>query len=124
LDNISLQQALTVFLYVASVTFLIITIFVIKLCIDLSSLAKSMQNLIVVIKHDLGPTMKEFKRALVNINTIADSTGTQFKGLNSAINGGLNVLSNSTKDLSDRARLVVASIRQGFYAGLKAFLKK
>lgn len=69
-------------------------IFLVKLLADLSSLVKSIQSMIGIVKHELEPTIREFKRALVNINSIATNseTGNVVKSLSS----GINALSGST----------------------------
>jgi ABC-type transporter Mla subunit MlaD len=92
------------------------------LLIDLSSLAKSTQNLVSLVQHDLPPTMKELKKALININSIASSTNSQFSNLNTALNEGLNIISHSSRGVVDKAKVALSSLRQGVMTGLKVFL--
>ena len=122
--SVTVQQLLGLLIGVTIVLLIIIAVFLVKLLIDLSSLAKSTENLVAIAKHDLGPTLKEFKRALININAITSSTSTQFKGLNTALNDGLNAFSNSTRGISDRARVVLSSVKQGILTGLKVFMEE
>jgi len=120
----STQQSLVLLIYASIFMLVFITFFLIKLLMDLSSLAKSLQSLVVVVKHDLAPTMKEFKRAMININAITQSTSSQFKGLNSALSDGLNIFSSSAKGVSGKAKIILASLREGLFTGLKVFMEE
>lgn len=118
------QQALTLLIYATLIMLVFITVFLVKLLADLSNLAKSLESLIAVVKHDIGPTMKELKRALININSITKTTTSQFNNLNSAISEGIVAFSNSSKGIPERARIVLSSLKKGILSGLSAFLKK
>lgn len=123
MDSLSLdtQHALQLLIYGSIVLLTLISIFLIKLIIDFTSLVKSLQSLVVIVKHDLAPTMKEFKRALININSLTQSTNSQFKDLNSAIKEGLGVLSSSTSSISSKTKLILEGIKQGISTGFKIF---
>jgi len=118
------QQALEFLIYATIIMLIIITVFLVKLLADLSSLAKSLQSLAAIVKHDLGPTMKELKRALININSLTNSTTTQFSSLNTALNEGINILSSSSRGVVSKARVVVSSLKRGVLAGLKALMEE
>jgi len=118
------QQSLEFLIYATIIMLIIITVFLVKLLADLSSLAKSTQSLVAVVKHDLGPTMKELKRALININSITNSTTTQFSSLNTALNDSLNILSHSSKGVASGAKVLFSSLKRGVLTGLKVFLEQ
>ena len=44
--------------------------------------------------------------------------------INTALNDGLNAFSNSTRGISDRARVVLSSVKQGILTGLKVFMEE
>lgn len=114
------QQLLSFLLTETIIILLIVTILLVKLLVDLSNLAKSIQNLTGVIKLELEPTLKEFRRTLLNINSIATSADSQVVNLNRSI----NVISDSTSKLFSKAKILTSSLKKGLLTGLKVFLEQ
>lgn len=114
------QQLLSLLMAETIVIFIIIAILLIKLIIDLSNLAKSVQNLTGIVKLELEPTLKEFRRTLLNINSIASSADSQVVNFNK----GIDVLSNSTGMIYNKAKIITASLKQGLITGFKVFMAK
>ena len=110
-------------LYVSIFAILIITFFLVKLLMDLSSLIKSMQSLSGIIKHELEPTIREFKRALININSITNNADLQVNNINKTLASGLNILSGSTSGVFNKARVITSSLKQGLLTGLQVFIE-
>lgn len=124
LDNLGIQQSLEFLIYATIIMLIIVSVFLVKLLVDLSSLIKSLQNILSIVKHDLGPTIKEFKRALININSIASTTDNQFKDINKVISSAISAFSGSGQNLSSKAKLVFSSLRKGLSAGTKVFFEE
>ncbi|MDD3013726.1 MAG: hypothetical protein PHC34_08505 [Candidatus Gastranaerophilales bacterium] len=114
------QQLLSFLITETIIILIIITILLVKLLVDLSNLAKSVQNLTGIIKLELEPTLKEFRRTLLNINSIASSADSQVVNLNRSI----NVISDSTSKLYSKAKVLTSSLKQGLLTGLKVFLEQ
>lgn len=112
------QQLLSFLITETIIILLIVTILLVKLLVDLSNLAKSIQNLAGIIKLELEPTLKEFRRTLLNINSIASSADSQVVNLNRSI----DVITDSTTKIYNKAKIITSSLKQGLFAGLKVFM--
>jgi hypothetical protein len=125
LENLSqnFQQSLNLLIYSSIIMLIITTVFLVKLLADLSNLAKSLQNLSIILKHELGPTLKEFKRAVININSLASGAGTQLDDFNRTVAGGIGALSGTTKDMFGKSRVILDSVRQGILTGLRVLFE-
>ena len=120
----SIQQPLEFLIYSTIIMFIIITVFLVKLLADLSSLTKSLQSLTSAVRHELEPTLKEFQRALKNINSLANGADKQVNNLNKSLNLGIDVLSSSTVDILGKAKILTSALKQGLLIGLKVFRGK
>lgn len=98
---------------------IILVVFLVKLIIDLMGLVNSLQGLATIMRHELEPTLKEFKKALVNINSITSNAD-----LNKTINKGFDLLSTSAFGAAGKLRILATCMKQGVLAGLKVFSKK
>jgi len=112
------QQLLSFLITETIIILIIVSILLVKLLVDLSNLAKSIQNLTGIIKLELEPTLKEFRKTLLNINSIATSADSQVVNLSKSI----DVISNSTSKIYNKAKIITASLKQGLLTGLKVFI--
>lgn len=119
----SIQQPLEFLIYASIIMLIIVTVFLVKLLADLSSLAKSLQSLTGIVKHEIEPTIKELKYTLKNISSIAANADSQVNNLNKTLDKGLDAISNSTGDILSKAKVVGSSIRQGILTGINVFLE-
>ena len=95
------EQLLTLLIWTTMIVLIIITVFLIKLLIDMSNLVRSSQNIITIVKHEIEPTLRELKRALININSITNGSG----DINKTISSSINILSSSTTGISIKLEL-------------------
>ena len=120
--SLNVQEPLMFLLYVSIFAILIITFFLVKLLMDLSSLTKSLQSLSAIVKHELEPTIREFKRALININSITNNADLQVNNINKTLTSGLSILSGSTSGIINKAKVITSSLKQGILTGLQVFI--
>ena len=121
--SLNVQQPLMFLLYMSIFAVLIITFFLVKLLMDLLSLVKSMQSLSGIVKHELKPTIREFKRALININSITNNADLQVNNINKTLSSGLGILSGSTSGIISKAKIITSSLKQGILTGLQVFIE-
>ena len=114
------QQLLSFLITETIIILIIVSILLVKLLVDLSNLAKAVQNLTGIIKLELEPTLKEFRKTLLNINSIASTADSQVVNLNRSI----DVISNSTSKIFNKAKIISASIKQGIWTSLKVFMEQ
>jgi uncharacterized protein YoxC len=114
------QQLLGLLITETIIILIIVSILLVKLLIDLSNLAKSVQSVLSIIKLELEPTLKEFRKTLLNINSIAASADSKVLSLNRSI----DVISDSTSKVFSKAKIFGASIRKGLLTGMKVFMEQ
>ena len=115
----ALELYLIAFISVTIVLFIILSVFIIKLLLEISKLTNNMNDITTVIKSDLEPTVKELQITLKSINSIvkqADKNVSDLKGVASKVLGAGALALNSLKG-------VTGSFWKGMSAGLKLFKK-
>jgi len=122
--SLNIQQPLVLLIYTTTIILIIVTVFLVKLLVDLTSLAKSMQGLAGSVKHELEPTIKELKRALININSVTSSADFQVNNINNRLNKGLDIISTSTKGIFGRARILTSSLKNGISVALQTLVQE
>lgn len=122
MENFTLinQQLLGLLIVETIVISIIVGVLLIKLLIDLSNLSKAVQSVVSIIKIELEPTLKEFRKTLLNINSIASAADSQVLNLNR----GIDVISGSTGKVFNKAKIIGASIRKGILTGFKVFMEQ
>lgn len=124
MENLSqnIQQPLEFMIYTTIVMLIFISVFFIKLLIDLSNLAKSLQLLSVFFKKEIEPTLKELKYTLSNINSVALNMDGKVNTINSAFNSSFNAVSGSAESMAIKAKVLGSTLKQGILTGLKVLL--
>ena len=97
----------------------VISAFFVKLLVDCSSLMRTAHELTLLLNHELEPTLKELKKALDNINTVAETADKQVNAMKTAFNGAVN----SATDALIKAKGLSLSFFDGIVTGLKLFRK-
>lgn len=111
-------------IYSTIIMSIIVTVFLVKLLIDLSNLARSSQNFVAVCKHELEPTIKELKRALNNFSFVSSNTDKQVDSINQTINKGLGAVLAGSSGMFGRCRVVSTSLVKGILTGIKVFTSR
>lgn len=124
MENLSqnIQQPLEFMIYTTIVMLIFISVFLVKLLIDLSNLAKSLQLLSVFFKKEIEPTLKELKYTLSNINSVALNMDGKVNTINSAFNSSFNAVSGSAESMAIKAKVLGSTLKQGILTGLKVLL--
>jgi hypothetical protein len=115
----NLQQALTFLAYTSIAILIILTVFIIRLLMDLSNLAKSLHNLSIIVGYELEPLIKELKKILENINSVANGADKQVDNIKKLLTGLIVPMS----DFVEKAKGLSSGLLGGLIAGLKIFLK-
>jgi hypothetical protein len=117
--NSGLEQSLMVLVYTTIIMLVIMSAFFVKLLVDCSNLMRTAHELTLLLNHELEPTLKELKKALDNINSVAETTNKQVGAIKNVFNGAVN----STTSAIIKARGLSFSFLDGIVTGLKLFRK-
>lgn len=74
MSQIALNHGLTFLAWATGIIVIIVAGFLVKLLIDLSVLAKNLNETSVLLNTELKPTLKELNETLTSINTIVKNT--------------------------------------------------
>ena len=116
----TLEIYLIIFLSVTAVILIIISVFTIKLILELSKLTNNLNDITTVVKSELEPTIGELRLTLNSINSIvkaADRKVSDFKGIAAKVLGAGSLALGSIKGLT-------GSFWKGVSAGMKMFGRK
>ena len=123
-SQIVLNQGLT-FLAIATGTMLIIVSgFLIKLLIDLSSLTKNVDETTVIVKSEIGPSLQELNKALQSINSIAQNADKQVNSLAKMLESVLGASTLAFYKAKTLSGGFVKGLTKGVVSIIKMFLKK
>ena len=116
MSQIALDRGLTFVAWAIGVIGVIIGGFLVKLLIDLSALAKNLNETSNIVNTELKPTLKELNQTLSSINEIVKSTDKNVGDFKSAVG---NIL-NKTKIVSGT---LLGGLFKGFTNAYKMFKK-
>lgn len=123
-SQIALNHGLTFLAFATGVIVIIVAGFLVKLLIDLSKLAKNVDETTSMVKEEMEPTLKELNKALQSINSIAENADKRVDSLAKMFEG---LLGASGIALA-KAKTISGGLLKGLFKGLtmmiKMFLKK
>ena len=74
MSQIALNHGLTFLTWATGIVIIVVAGFLVKLLIDLSALAKNLNETSIIVNTELKPTLKELNQTLNSINEIVKST--------------------------------------------------
>ena len=74
MSQIALNQGLTFLAWATGIIIIVVAGFLVKLLIDLSKLAKNLNETSIIVNTELKPTLKELNQTLSSINEIVKNT--------------------------------------------------
>ena len=123
-SQILLNHGLTFLALATGIIIVVVGGFLVKLLLDLSKLAKNVDETTSIVKSELEPTLKEFNNALKSINSIAKNADKQVDSLSKLVESILGLSATAFA----RARNLSGGIFKGLLKGLvtvtKMFMKK
>lgn len=106
MSQIALNQGLTFLAWATGVIVIVVAGFLVKLLIDLSVLAKNLNQTSIIVNEELKPTLKELNETLSSINEIVKNTDKGVGDFRSAIAGFI-----------DKTKLVSGTLLGGLFKG-------
>lgn len=116
MSQIALNHGLTFLAWATGVIVIVVAVFLVKLLIDLSALAKNLKETSNIVNTELKPTLKELNQTLNSINEIVKNTDKNVGDFKSAVGSFLN----KTKMVSGT---LLGGLFKGFTTAYKMFRK-
>ncbi len=115
-----LEQGLIILVFTSIVVLIVLTVFIVRVLINMFKLTKNLDNTTTILNNELEPTIKELNQVLTNVNKFANSADTQMnnaKHLIAKVIGVAGVALGGIKSFS-------GSFFKGFTSAMKLFIKK
>lgn len=106
MSQIALNQGLTFLAWATGFVVIIVAGFLVKLLIDLSVLAKNLNQTSIIVNTELKPTLKELNETLSSINEIVKNT-----------DKGVGDFKSAVGKLVDKTKLVSGTLFGGLIKG-------
>ncbi len=106
MSQIALNQGLTFLVWATGVVLIVVAGFLVKLLIDLSVLAKNLNQTSIIVNEELKPTLNELNQTLSSINEIVKNTDKGVGDFKSAISGFV-----------DKTKLLSGTLLGGLFKG-------
>lgn len=112
LSQIALNQGLTFLAWATGIIILVVGGFLVKLLIDLSALAKNLNETSSIVNTELKPTLKSVNETLTSINEIVKNT-----------DKGVGDFKMAVGKIADKTKAFTSSIFGGLVNGFMAAYK-
>ena len=116
-SQIALNQGLTFLAWVTGVIVIVVAVFLVKLLIDLSALAKNLNQTSILLNTELKPTLGELNETLHSINNIVKNTDQNMD----TFKGAVERTFGKTKAVTGT---IFSGLLKGFNVAWKMFSKK
>lgn len=115
--TLGLQQAQIFLIYSSVIMLIIITVFLVKLLIDTSRLFNALNDIAVILKHEVKPLVEEIQSTLQAVNAVCKTADNHVIGLKHV----LSTVADVSLGTFDKAKGLSASFLSGAIAGFKLF---
>lgn len=116
----ALQVSIMFLIFTTIVLGIIVTVFFIRLLMDMSKLTTNLDETTTIVKKEIEPTLKEIKEALNNINSIAKTADKQVDLIKKVLSSLVGVSGLAFCGIKN----VSGGFLKGLSAGMKLFRKK
>lgn len=119
----TLNTSLTFLAYTSGIILILVSIFLIKLLIDLSTFTKNLNNTLEMAKTELEPTLREIQVSLKSINSFVKSADQRVDSLRKGLLDTLGIGSTVFGKMKDATWSAVIGAVKGFQLVTKMFQK-
>lgn len=119
----ALNNSLIFLIYTTSIVLILVSVFLIKLLIDLSRFTKNMNTTLDVVKNELEPTLMELKASLKSINSFVKSADEKVDTFKKAITDSFGLGIAAVTKLKNVSGTIITGAVKGFLTAYKLFSK-
>jgi len=119
----ALNNSLIFLIYTTSIVLILVSVFLIKLLIDLSRFTKNMNTTLDVVKNELEPTLMELKASLKSINSFVKSADEKVDTFKKAITDSFGLGIAAVTKLINVSGTIITGAVKGFLTAYKLFSK-
>lgn len=123
-SQIFLNHGLTFLAVSTAIMLIVVGSFLIKLIIDLSKLAKNVDETTTIVKAEIEPTLQELNKALKSINSIAQNADKQVDTLGKFLENAFGVGALALTRAKNLSGGLLKGLVKGLATVVKMFIKK
>ena len=114
------EISVLVLTYTTALVLFVVSVFLVKLLIDLSKLARTANDAGEMLNRELEPTLKEMREASETVNSMVKNAEGRLSGLGKV----LARLAGTTKDVGSKMGGLLQGLVKGISVGIKLFSKR
>lgn len=118
-SQILLNNGLAFLAIATGIMFVVVGGFLIKLIVDMSSLARNVDETTSVVRNELRPTLREVNESLHTLNEFMKSTDKGIDRMRDAMEGALG----ASQATFSKLRFLSGSLAKGLYKGFATVVK-
>ena len=123
MSETALNNGLIFLIYTTGIVLILVSVFLIKLLIDLSRFTKNMNSTLDVVKNELEPTLLELKASLKSINAFVKSTDERIDTFKKAVTGTFGLGISAVTKVKNMSGAIITGAVRGFLTAYKLFTK-
>ena len=123
MSETALNNGLIFLIYTTGIVLILVSVFLIKLLIDLSRFTKNMNSTLDVVKNELEPTLLELKASLKSINAFVKSTDERIDTFKKAVTGTFGLGISAVTKVKNMSGAIITGAIRGFLTAYKLFSK-
>ena len=123
MSEAALHNSLIFLIYTTGIVLVLVSVFLIKLLIDLSRFTNNVNSTLNVLKSELEPTSSELKASLKSINAFVKSTDERIDTFKKAITDTLGFGVTAVSKLKNISGAIISGAVKGFLVTYKLFSK-
>ena len=123
MSETALNIGLIFLIYTTGIVLILVSVFLIKLLIDLSRFTKNMNSTLDVVKNELEPTLLELKASLKSINAFVKSTDERIDTFKKAVTGTFGLGISAVTKVKNMSGAIITGAVRGFLTAYKLFTK-
>ena len=123
MSETALHNGLLFLIYTTSIVLILVSVFLIKLLIDLSRFTKNINSTLDILKTELEPTLAEIKESLKSINAFIKSTDAKVDTFKKALTDTFGFGFTAVTKLKNISGAIINGAVKGFLTTYKLFTK-
>ena len=123
MSETALNNGLTFLVYTTGIVLILVSVFLIKLLIDLSRFTKNLDSTLDMVKTELEPTIQEIKASLKSINAFVKSADQRVDSFKRAFADSFGFGVSAVSKLKSASGALISGAVKGFTTVYKMFSK-
>lgn len=123
MSETAVNNGLIFLIYTTGIVLILISVFLIKVLIDLSKFVKNLDSTLNIVKNELEPTLIDLKASLKSITAFVKSTDEKVDTFKKALTDTLGIGITAATKIKNVSGAIITGAMKGFITAYKLFSK-